>query len=306
MSAIIYGPLRAGRALRRGDTNFVDSEATPGEITITEGDDGLLHFNWINRQTRTAELDLIIFPSDASFVRVSQSPGGRMYVLKFTSSDQRHFLWFQDLHLGAFESYARNINGLLDDPDYIVDHEADAASKSQTTTQQTATTSTSDASSSSAVQPSATNQPPSDRLAELRALVANLPQPSSGGSEIPSGMPDFSLSDILSPSTLTNLFSTASPEVLRAIFPTLPPDLPIPPSPDVLRRVVESPPFQAQVRALDRALQTGLVGGLVVGLGLPEEAGLGIRPFLQAIQEQARRSNESGDAAGPEESMETD
>jgi len=119
-------------------------------------------------------------------------------------------------------------------------------------------------------------------------------------------MPDFALSDILSPSTLAPLFSSASPEVLRAIFPTLPSDLPIPPSPDVLRRVVESPPFQAQVRALDRALRTGLVGGLVVGLGLPEEAGLGIRPFLDAIREQARRRKEARDAAGREDSMETD
>ena len=205
--------------------------------------------------------------------------------------------------MGAFESYARNINGLLDDPDYIVDHEADAAGMSQAPPQQTASTSASGASSSSAAPPAL---PPPDRLAELRALVADLPQPSSGGSEIPSGMPDFSLSDILSPSTLAPLFSSASPEVLRTIFPTLPSDLPIPPSPDVLRRVVESPPFQAQVRALDRALQTGLVGGLVVGLGLPEEAGLGIRPFLQAIQEQARKRKESRDAAGAEDTMETD
>jgi len=303
MSTIIYGPLQAGRASRRGETNFVDSEATLGEITITEGDDGLVHFNWINRQTRTPELDLIIFPSDASFVRVNQSPGGRMYVLKFSSSDQRYFFWFQDPHVGAFESYARNINGLLDDPEYIVDHEADAAGMSQNTA---ASTATPGASSSSAAQPSAINQPPPDRLAELRALVANLPQTSSGGSDVPSGMPDFALSDILSPSALAPLFSSASPEVLQAIFPTLPSDLPIPPSPDVLRRVVESPPFQAQVRALDRALRTGLVGGLVVGLGLTEEAGLGIRPFLDAIREQARRRKEARDAAGQEDSMETD
>lgn len=39
----------------------------------------------------------------------------------------------------------------------------------------------------------------------------------------------------------------------------------------------------------DQALRTGLLGGLVRGLGLPAEAGLGIGPFLQAVQEQANR-----------------
>ena len=36
--------------------------------------------------------DLILFPGDASFVKVPQSAWGRSYVLKFSSSDQRHFV----------------------------------------------------------------------------------------------------------------------------------------------------------------------------------------------------------------------
>lgn len=39
----------------------------------------------------------------------------------------------------------------------------------------------------------------------------------------------------------------------------------------------------------DQALRTGLLGGLVRTLGLPEEAGTGVGPFLRAIQEQADR-----------------
>lgn len=39
-----------------------------------------------------ASQDLILFPGDASFVRVPQSAWGRTYVLKFSSSDQRHFV----------------------------------------------------------------------------------------------------------------------------------------------------------------------------------------------------------------------
>lgn len=34
-----------------------------------------------------------------------------------------------------------------------------------------------------------------------------------------------------------------------------------------------------------------MLGGLVRGLGLPDEAGTGIGPFLRAVQEQADREN---------------
>ena len=33
-----------------------------------------------------------MFEGDASFTQVSNAPGGRTYVLKFQSSDQRHFV----------------------------------------------------------------------------------------------------------------------------------------------------------------------------------------------------------------------
>lgn len=56
------------------------------------------------------------------------------------------------------------------------------------------------------------------------------------------------------------------------------------------------------MRSLDQALATGLLGGLVRGLGLPDEAGTGVIAFLNAIKDQAeRRASGSGD-----DTMETD
>ena len=104
----------------------------------------------------------------------------------------------------------------------------------------------------------------------------------------------------LTPANLRPLFASR-PELVSALFPHLPPDLPSPPSVETLERVVSSPQFRAAVRNLDMALRTGLLGGLVRTLGLPEEAGVGIEPFLRALQEQARREEgEGGDR------METD
>lgn len=110
---------------------------------------------------------------------------------------------------------------------------------------------------------------------------------------------EFLLSDILIPSNLAPLFS--SPELAHTIFPHLPTDLPVPPSTEVLQSIIDSPQFHAAVRSLDQALSTGLLGGLVRGLGLPEEAGTGIGPFLQAIKEQAQ-----GDGSIEENTMELD
>ena len=117
----------------------------------------------------------------------------------------------------------------------------------------------------------------------------------------------MSLRDVLTRENIAPLF-TSHPELIPALFPHLPPDLPMPPSPEVLQRVVGSPQFQEAVRSFDQALHTGLLGGLVRGLGLPEEAGTGVEPFLRAIQEQAEREGSgSGSSNGhSEDSMDTD
>jgi len=76
--------------------------------------------------------------------------------------------------------------------------------------------------------------------------------------------------------------------------------LPTPPSAEVLQRIIDSPQFHSAVRSLDQALSTGLLGGLVRSLGLPEEAGTGVEAFLRAIRDQA------AGGSGDNNTMETD
>lgn len=114
------------------------------------------------------------------------------------------------------------------------------------------------------------------------------------------GSTDIHLQDILTPKLLAPILSSSS---LRAsLFPHLPSDLPLSsatpsePTEAELLAVIESAQFQEGVRSLDRALRTGLLGGLVQGLGLPEDAGLGVEQFLKAVGEQAekKKREESG------------
>lgn len=106
------------------------------------------------------------------------------------------------------------------------------------------------------------------------------------------------MTDILTPANLYPLFA-AHPDLIPALFPHLPPDLPTPPSAESLQRIINSPQFRSAVRSFDQALRTGLLGNLVTGLGLPDEAGTGIDAFLKAVQDQATRGE-------GEDSMETD
>ncbi|KIX07242.1 uncharacterized protein Z518_01895 [Rhinocladiella mackenziei CBS 650.93] len=85
----------------------VKSLPTPGYIYLY-AEDEILHFCW---RARTAsledpEIDLYMFPTDGSFVPYqptsAENPSnpkkptnGRIYVLKFSSSSQRHVFWLQ-------------------------------------------------------------------------------------------------------------------------------------------------------------------------------------------------------------------
>jgi len=276
---------KAGRAFRREGTNFVDPSPTRGVIALSAGEDGLLHFIWKNRVTGESEEDLILFPSDATFAKVPQST--RTYVLKFSSSNQRHFFWMQDASSQRDEEFVRNTNNLLEDPEHALVWSS-ASDEGSTSQSQVST-------SSLQAVGAAESEPTAEQMAQLQALVASM---SRNAAPAP---PELSLADVLTPANLSPLFSS-HPALIAALFPHLPPDLPIPPSAEALQRIINSPQFRSAVQNFDQALRTGMLGGLVRGLGLSDEAGTGVEPFLRAVQEQARRGQgEDGD-----DSMEMD
>ncbi|KAH9002645.1 adhesion regulating molecule [Lactarius hatsudake] len=272
---------KAGRAFRREGTNIVEPSAEKGAIIIERGEDELLHFKWKNRVTEETEEDLILFPTDASFVTVPQATG-RVFVLKFSSSDQRHFFWMQDASGERDEEFAFHVNRILQIPGYIP-----VWIIPEDTSDETPGASTSDPSSQATA-----SQPTPEQLSQVRSLVAQM---SGGATE---ELEPF-LADVLTADNLDPLF-TSYPELIESIFPHLPPELSAGPSSEVLSRIVSSPQFRSAVASFDRALRTGLLGGLVRQLGLPEEAGSSVGAFLSAVREQAR-----GDRPGGE-NMDTD
>jgi len=199
----------------------------------------------------------------------------------------------QDASSDRDEEFVINVNGLLEDPEYTMSWNTSAEGSPQPE----ASTSAQASSSTQAASGTSNFQATPEQIAQLSALLTQAAQ-GTRAAEQPS---ELSLTDILTPANLTPLF-THHPELLPSLFPHLPPDLPVPPSAEVLNRIINSPQFRSAVSNFDQALRTGLLGGLVRSLGLPDEAGTGILPFLRAVQEQAdREDDESRDDV-----METD
>ncbi|KAJ5247178.1 hypothetical protein N7468_002161 [Penicillium chermesinum] len=82
------------------DPPAVKPKPTPGYIYLYSEDE-LVHFCWRPRSSPLdePELDLVMIPTDGSFTPYPSSgksvTNGRVFVLKFSSSSQRHLFWLQ-------------------------------------------------------------------------------------------------------------------------------------------------------------------------------------------------------------------
>jgi len=87
---------RAGKMNMASGSKLVVPDERKGMVQIRKSEDRLVHFIWKDRTTNKIEDDLIIFPDDIEFSRVSQCKTGRVYVMKFKSSPRRMFFWMQE------------------------------------------------------------------------------------------------------------------------------------------------------------------------------------------------------------------
>ncbi|KAM4692076.1 proteasomal ubiquitin receptor ADRM1 [Rhinophrynus dorsalis] len=105
---------RAGKMSLKGST--VTPDKRKGLVYIQQTDDSLIHFCWKDRTSGNVEDDLIIFPDDCEFKRVSQCTTGRVYVLKFKAGSKRLFFWMQEPKTDKDEEHCRKVNEYLNNP----------------------------------------------------------------------------------------------------------------------------------------------------------------------------------------------
>ncbi|XP_015433788.1 PREDICTED: proteasomal ubiquitin receptor ADRM1 homolog isoform X2 [Dufourea novaeangliae] len=105
---------KAGKMTMKGKMVYPDTRK--GQLYVYQSDDSLMHFCWKDRTTGFVEDDLIIFPDDCEFKHVPQCKNGRVYLLRFKSSNKKFFVWLQDLKTDKDEEYCRKINEVLNNP----------------------------------------------------------------------------------------------------------------------------------------------------------------------------------------------
>ncbi|XP_056588234.1 proteasomal ubiquitin receptor ADRM1 isoform X2 [Triplophysa dalaica] len=105
---------RAGKMTLKGST--VTPDKRKGTVYIQQTDDSLIHFCWKDRTSGNVEDDLIIFPDDCEFKKVSQCTTGRVFVLKFKAGSKRLFFWMQEPKTDKDEEYCRKANEYLNNP----------------------------------------------------------------------------------------------------------------------------------------------------------------------------------------------
>ncbi|XP_070507734.1 proteasomal ubiquitin receptor ADRM1 homolog [Chironomus tepperi] len=95
---------------------MVHADKRKGLVYIYSADDGLTHFCWKDRTTGNVEDDLIIFPDDCEFKKVDQCKDGRVFLLKFKSSNRKLFFWLQEPSSDKDDEHCRKVNELLNNP----------------------------------------------------------------------------------------------------------------------------------------------------------------------------------------------
>lgn len=105
---------------KAGKMNLKDKMVQPdkrkGLVYVYQSEDTLMHFCWKDRQTGIVEDDLMIFPDDIETKKVTQCTTGRVFLMKFKSSNKKLFFWMQENEVEKDEKLWRKVNDYLNNP----------------------------------------------------------------------------------------------------------------------------------------------------------------------------------------------
>lgn len=112
----------AGKCVLTPQTNgkfMVSADPRRGQIQLTKGIDGILHFKWVNLVNGNVEDDRMVMGGDCSFKRVKtgrENVKDRVYMLKFAGNSKPLMYWMQDVENTKDEENVKKTNDLLTYP----------------------------------------------------------------------------------------------------------------------------------------------------------------------------------------------
>ncbi|KAF5176137.1 Proteasomal ubiquitin receptor adrm1 [Thalictrum thalictroides] len=280
---------RAGKMFMEGTRVVPDTRK--GLVRIARGEEGLVHFQWIDRTQNVVEDDQIIFPEEAVFEKINES-SGRVYILKFNTDNRRFFFWMQEPKADQDSQICISVNFHINQPLELGGGEAEVSAPlnmselSEDMAEDDISSragnmvdsnygaeGSSDVTSSSGVV----------KLEDLQRILSNIgPADAVGDSDEGLGLGDILKADLILP-----LIETLPLEQRLASY--------LPEgqwTPEDLLELLQSPPFRQQLEAFTYVLRTGQIDLSQFGID-PSKYKLSVLSFLEALDDSVAKVSES-------------
>lgn len=275
---------RAGKMMLEGKRVVPDTRK--GLIRIARGEEGLVHFQWLDRTQNAIEDDQIIFPDEAVFEKVNQA-SGRVYILKFNTDDRKFFFWMQEPKAEDDSQLCCAVNNFINQPLELGVDEPDASEPLQAFEDMVEDDISSRAGNLTLTNLGAeaisdvTSSSGPVKLEDLQRILSNI-----GPAEV-AGEPDggLGLDDILKPDLIMPLIETLSLEERLASY--------LPEgqwTPEDLLELLQSPPFRQQVDSFTYVLRTGQIDLFQFGID-PSKYKFTVLSFLEALEDSVSKTS---------------
>uniref|UniRef100_I1KPP9 Uncharacterized protein n=1 Tax=Glycine max TaxID=3847 RepID=I1KPP9_SOYBN len=262
-----------------------------GLVRIARGEEGLVHFQWLDRTQNIVEDDQIIFPNEAIFEKVNQT-SGRVYILKFNSDDRKFFFWMQESNADDDSQLCSSVNDYINRPLELLGEEEPDGSLPLQVSEDMAEDDISSRAANLGI-PNLGVEATSDvtssgpvKLEDLQRILSNI-GPADSIVDPDGGL---GLGDILKPDLIMPLMDTLPLE--QRLAPYLPEGEW---SPEEILELLQSPPFRQQVDSFTYVLRTGQIDLSQFGID-PSKYKFTVLSFLEALEDSVSKSVESEEA----------
>ncbi|CAL4902456.1 unnamed protein product [Urochloa decumbens] len=280
---------RAGKMSLEGTRVVPDTRK--GLVRVGKGEEGLVHFQWLDRGQNIVEDDQIIFPDEAVFEKVTQS-SGRVYILKFMQDSRKFFFWMQEPNADGDSQICNQVNAYINRP---LDAEADLAVPIEAEmSEDTADDDISsragnlvDQSMTADLAGEVTSAAGPVRLEDLQRILSAI-QPSGSAADPDAGL---GLGDILKPELVLPLIENLPIEQLASHLPEGSW------TPSEILDLLQSPPLRQQLDAFTHVLRSGQVDLAQFGVD-PSKYKFTVASFLEALEDSVAKAGSSSAAAG--------
>jgi 26S proteasome regulatory subunit N13 len=251
----VHVEFRAGLMDWDTRTKIVTADKRKGKVVLfTSEEEQLTHFQWWDRDKNQVVTDLIVI-NDAYLEKIEKCTTGRVYILRFTSSEKKMFFWMQEPKTEGDDELIKKFNEAIG---------ATIPTKTAKSTTGAATTAPVPTAAAPAVDP------------ELRNILAQFLQ---GNAAAAARTPPIPMTAVLTTEVLQSLLTD---DAAVAEMVTLLPESHK--SPESLREVLASPQLQQSLAALSQAVHSDQLPLLLTSLGLNPGVLTSAQPGSDALE----------------------